>query len=207
MVLFSDGQVGSTMETAENFSAWAATSNTPTITATSHHGANAVSYDPADLLTSPAVTGNNPVYARFYFRMPTVPAGADLIDVAIFTSTTSANILLLRVGSNYLRVRSYYPSAVNTDSAAINWQANVWYCLEMYFLNNAAGEYKAWVDGSLVCSRTGVDTTGTAIARFKAGNLAGTAGYSAIEDCYVVDTSYIGPESSGIQLYLHNMGY
>lgn len=44
---------------------------------------------------------------------------------------------------------------------AVTLNATTWYCLEYgVFINAGAGFEKAWLDGSLVLSRTGVDNTG-----------------------------------------------
>lgn len=221
MVIFSDG-----FET-NNFNAWTGTTTTAGETATVealnvHHG----SFN-ANFTTDGSATGEQALayktlvaattlYARAYFKILTaLPANGKYYS-----------ILTLAVGGNYLvrveinntagvytwgiryHVGATHTLATYTPPSAI--ALNTWYCVEIKSVEDAVvGEARLYIGGTEVITKTDLDTSAHgAMTRHDVGEYysLGQTAHSIIVDCDVVDSSYIGPEVSGVVLRRNLVG-
>jgi hypothetical protein len=212
MVLFSDGQAGSTMETANNFSAWSGVEGTPDIqTSIFHHGLNAM-HTVAGEDAYKVLAGSTTLYVQFYMQFDTLPtAGSNISLVSIWNSAWSKNFLLqlaYESGSYYWRIVA---GGTTLNSATVTFTLNNWYCLKILWVSGsgANGTAKLWVDAIEKISSTTLSLTGNAETVYL-GTSGGTpAGTDAYFDCIVMDSSDILIESSGIQKFclINCMGY
>jgi hypothetical protein len=120
--------------------------------------------------------------------------GYSLISKPIFNPNTNKWGIRVFTGGTYV---SYYESGTSTVNAG------EWYCVEQRTYVNSTGFVTLWVDGILKLNQTEFSTNehGTAAYAF--------AGFRWVEsdlasslteyvDDFVVDTSYIGPEPTGL---------
>lgn len=147
----------------------------------------------------------NPFFVRIHFRTDTLPSSGDCTFMIALKDEASANIMRLWIensgGSHYLELRHYIPTQVD-ESYQYDFAVDTWYHIEVKFNRDGSnGEYKVYLEDSLVINQTGLDTTGAGVDyllyvgwSFVAGSLYATNAYV---DSVAVDTSYIGPEGEG----------
>ncbi|MHC4537760.1 MAG: hypothetical protein ACYS6K_27835 [Planctomycetota bacterium] len=96
----------------------------------------------------------------------------------------------------FLVIRDGYSTVIEFSSSAP--ATGGWYCVEMRWVNDAVnGLGELWVDGVLVCSITGRDTSaygGATLLRVGLPYLGRCGATSAYVDCVSVSDSYVGPE-------------
>lgn len=204
MAVFSDGHVGSTMETAGDFSAWTGTSGSPTVqTSIKHHGNNAASVT-VDAGGWSAyfwkdVTSGDSLYARMYFRFSRLPASGEEYDRLMMVYGAGDGFGGVEVRVNYddadgfarLMARNNYFGTI-VDGPQV--YADTWYCVET--LNVKSGTENWWVDGAL---QTSPGNGAMSMDRFCCGgvHIGGSSPVTIISDCFGLDTSAIGVETSG----------
>jgi hypothetical protein len=141
-ILFSDGQVGSTMETAGNFTAWSgswvdATHTLTVETTQKHHGVNSAYYSLAALANGTYdylyfnTTLVNTLSTRIYLYITEAPSNGKTVDVMCFGTgvdavaigiiNDSGNLKLFTAGSwNWARTACTTILSLNT-----------WYSVEL----------------------------------------------------------------------------
>lgn len=158
------------------------------------------------------------LYGRVYIKLKTSdnPSNSKYMTVlAFYGSNFMAQVRLYKNSSGTKKIRLVYRSGSSTINNDVNFTfvVDVWYCIELYAkIDNAAGEFKVWRDGVQTHNISGVDNNEYGnVARMYCGCQYSTwdVANEMYTDCCVADTSYIGLESSGMQLFtLHNeMGY
>ena len=182
----------------------AATANTPT-----HHGIYSAKYSSNGgggteyAYSYKTMASSTELYARSYFyvsqsgiadesdRFYTIifKAGSNSVAYAGWKKTGGLVqwSLVIRSGTSYV-----YAYSANVPSM------NHWYCVELHWKEDAAaGLGELWVDGSLVCSITGVNTgTYGALTQVAFGlpQITNCASTTVFCDCVVVSRAYVGPE-------------
>jgi hypothetical protein len=148
------------------------------------------------------------LYSRAYFRITAEPVnGATVRVMTIFDQTNTDVATYLKFekssgGQKRFCLVEFYPS-VRCNYYNYNWLVNTWYCLEVKWVESASGEYRLYLDGSEVITRTGVNTSGlpNAVDRVYFGQLDTTGGWSpnVDVDCIVVsDTGPIGDHDNSL---------
>jgi hypothetical protein len=101
-------------------------------------------------------------------------------------------------GALQIRLRSSVPSETN-QYYAYSYAVNTWYCFEVkYYQNSGAGEYRIWLNGAEILSRTGVNTSGKAFGRLELGRQWSNYAVTAHFDCVAIGQNYVGPEDIAI---------
>lgn len=225
--IFSDGEIGSTMETASDLSAWTGTAvegtGTVSVSATQqHHGANSIKVTGASdsdcAYVQKSGLGDTSEYAsvRFYIYVDKFSV-ADGSYTQIIQSYLSGGWqwfrLDLKDSTRKLRLTS------NTDAdgwntvvtSATTLNEDQWYCVEIYFRSHATlGFYKVYLNGVEVgdLTLTGLDTDSMGgVDEIRLGNKGprsyGANEFTAYYDCIILDTTYIGVESTTV--FLNNI--
>lgn len=205
MVLFSDGQAGSTMETAGDFSAWTSTTGTPTVTTTDkHHGSNSMTCDASGDFASKTFAEQATLYAQIALRVSAMTlnnfedlafldfyATATLLARAVFQRMSATTFRWKLVGRNAAALESATSGSITFDSA-------MWYTVKMKALvDNAVGEYRLYVDGTNILSLTGKDTNNYGnVTQIDTGMPFAESASADYVDCVVVDSADINLESS-----------
>jgi hypothetical protein len=212
MVIFSDGQIGSTMETVGNFSAWSGIEGTPDVqTSIFHHGANAI-HTVAGEDAYKILPGSTTLYVQFYVQFDTQPTSGSAINfLSIWNSAWSKNFLLKIVVSGGLYYWQIVAGGTTLSSTSTTFNLNTWYCLKIVWISGsgANGTAKLWVDGTEKISDATLSLSGNAETVYL-GTSGGTpAGTNAYFDCIIMDSSDISIESVGIQRFclINEMGY
>jgi hypothetical protein len=221
-VIFSDGQVGSTMETESDFSAWTGQNLTAeqtleVSTTQKHHGANSIksitagSGGQANIYKT--ISAASTAYLRFYEYIDSTSGTSYIIfgslsglfEMASVGVTGATNAL-------YLRFRS--GAGTSADTSATTLSIDTMYCIELYFKQgNGDGEVHVYLNGSEVAdlAQTGLTNNNT-VTNVKVGQWANwRSATTSYADCVVVSDAPIGVESAstGQQLFclLNCMGY
>ncbi|MFB3889048.1 MAG: tail fiber domain-containing protein [Candidatus Bathyarchaeia archaeon] len=122
------------------------------------------------------VSGQPPLFVCGYFRFDSMPGtGQDLGLFGIQNESGSvAQVFFIDNGeTKQVKFVEHYPQMVATY-ANFEFAAGVWYCIELGFRKHAsAGEYRLWINGTEIVTRTGLDTSG-----------AGTVNKAAIGTIY-----------------------
>lgn len=209
--IFSDGQVGSTMETAGDFSAWTGTSTTGvgssiTVEASNpHHGSSdalaVVSAAGAGAYCYKTITSAAIAYVRFYVKF---------ISLNIAASTNRLELGGLDNGAYTYGVKA----AVYNNAGTLVWylvtqEAAVyqgflgthtpvtgqWYCVEV--LRDVTNDLETlYIDGVAEVQATRAITTNTTRALVGYFYQQGANSNSVAVDCVVVADIYVGPETA-----------
>jgi len=156
------------------------------------------------------ITAATAYYIRGYIYFETLPTN----NVTAWVGPTFLNSADLNIAGAGIRKQAtdYNWCAINGAPASnVAYHANIstinpdtWYCLEIYSeVHATAGVLKLWVDGNLVVNQSGLITNGLGnIARGSALSYTEWGAWNPTDitlyhDCYVIDSSYIGPESAG----------
>jgi len=216
-VLFSDGQVGSTQETAHDFSAWTGTTvagdGAISVAAENpHHG------DDSFKIVAPNTDQYHTAYAS-----KTLTAQAQM-NARAYVRTTAFNNLKFSggfyiVGGTYVRlqVNFWQTSGVkqwnilyrNTTSSYIeyvndaNLAVDTYFCLELEVIAGASGSYRVLVDGVEIWSKTAQNMSTDQPNQIRLGIIDSVNRVVTFNgDCVVVADAYIGPEAAaGQQLF------
>ena len=62
------------------------------------------------------------------------------------------------------------------------------------YSQSASGEYRVWLDGAEILTRTGIDTSGSQFGRLDVGISWSSYTVTTNIDCVAIDQTYIGPE-------------
>jgi hypothetical protein len=190
--IFSDGQAGSAMETAHNFSAWTSVAGgSETIESTLYHSGSyamqCTNFGRATYTLSPSQAT---AYARFYVNFSSLPASGNLVSIGEFLGSFASNDLIVvgvKNDSGTIKWGCTYPEA--TFTASPNPTTGLWYCVEFYSIKGTGR--KIYVDGSEVWS--GTDTQGINVDTFMLGRWDnGTETCTTTLDDIVVADAYIG---------------
>lgn len=207
-VIFSDG-----FESGD-FSAWTNTVGSPAIVETPvHHGSYAMSCDAAGDRVQKSIDATNTCYWRMYVYFSSLPtSGKEAIIGFLYKNGVGImqTLAILNDGGTYKWKLHTEVSAGDYDviSTSPVPTTGVWYSVECKYVRNSANSPELWIDGVSrgTLSGTPVDQ---AIDYVMVGTYTNQDPITVIYDCVVVADAYIGPETSGMQLYcLHNaMGY
>lgn len=145
--------------------------NAPTVqSGTVHSGSNALKFDTHQQYVYVSLTETE-LSCRAYFRMDDLPpidgnyyylraiaflgnSGVDRTCHVYFERTAPSGTLTLRMAR-------YYPASQSTYYS-YTYEADTWYCLELYFKKDAsAGIYRVYLDDALVVEETGLNTSGS----------------------------------------------
>jgi len=201
-----------------DFIAWDGTSGTVVVVNDPYQGAKAMeSQFDGDwknyyCYTNAAVNETH-VFCRWYFKTDTLPPNNnDYIVLMQCKNTGLANIFeiqLYKTGDTmYLRLSS---SVGGVTAYEYEFSTGKWYCLEWEYLQDAvAGVHRLWLDGTLACEQTGLDTSGHTFYRIMLGLSSANSGACNVNhDCVVVADARIGCEAAGQQLFtlINEMNY
>lgn len=239
MVTFSDGQAGSTLETANNLTAWTSTSsnlggaiaasNTVSLSGSwSIKASQDASSTWGGTHATKTIANVRTYYMRGYHYIDDLGAanGKEIVFMRldIDTDVPGASIGIYRTGgvTKWALFHRHNAAMVRTTIDTPAPVVNTWCCLEIKLTMSTAndadnGDVEGYVDGTQYWNIDNIDASQpwnysvikSAIAgrRIVSGGTNFT-GNNYIDDI-VVDTSYIGPLSSGIQKYclINEMNY
>jgi len=199
-ILFSDG-----FESGD-FSAWTGTTGTPIIVSDPvHHGSYAAEFNASgDYCSKTLGADYTTCYYRAYIRFDTLPPVANDFTTLMMMKDGATTICETRTrnlsGDAQIQFVWYKPST-DTLYYDANWSVDTWYCLEIkYYRHATLGEYRVYLDGVNVISKTAIDTTGVAgVDTIILGRVSSNGAWTPTiyGDCVVVADAYIGPEAGG----------
>lgn len=213
-VLFSDGQVGSTMETVGDFSAWTdqSTNAGGSISVANdfaHHGVSSAKVTGIQNVTDGARSRKTlaasyaSLYMRGYVRVDSTPDAGPFCTGLAFRNTTNGLICkTVWDPVNGWGVR-YSASSFEYEAVPSGWTAATSYCLELYCLvGDVAGALKLWVNDNLKVDADGLAIGAAEIQNAVIGVWTNDAAQAAARtlwvDCVVVaDAGPIGVEAAG----------
>jgi uncharacterized repeat protein (TIGR02543 family) len=195
-----------------DFSAWTATTGTPSVVSTtSHHGTYSMETNANDEYVRKTITGTRTVFTRFYVKFDNLPTTGQfgyLVHVAVAGVSNLHALGLYNDGTN-IRWRMFYLNAgsfyVVHSTQQQNPSTQTWYCIELKTQCSSAdgqldGEYRVYINGIELTdiSQTNIDTDVTQVTCAWVGNGAGLGSIwfpnTGHFDCVVVSDIYIGPE-------------
>jgi len=193
--LFADG-----FESGD-LSAWSGASGSPTVVGSPvHHGAYALECDASgEIVYQTGISGYATIHTRFYVQIDALPANGQSVKVAKATNTGLLAIWELYFirssgGVLMIRFKSSVPSTLD-QTFAFDYAVDTWYCFEVKYSQSAAGEYRVWLDGAEILSRTGVDTSGREFGRLELGIQWASYAVATYHDCVVISETPIGEET------------
>jgi hypothetical protein len=204
--IFSDG-----FESGD-FTAWTSTSGSPTVQSIiKHHGNNAALFSGANTYVTKTFSSQNELYIRFYFRFSALQTTEWYANTFCNLKTVTDDTLLAQFqimnhgGTQTWRFVKRIGSDLDYSSTFTSPTPSVdtWYCAEIYIkIGNGDGAYGMWFDGVQKVNATNVDNDNFGnVDTVDLGEVyfPSEANNSYI-DCVVVSDSYIGTETSGMQL-------
>jgi hypothetical protein len=221
-VIFSDGQVGSTMETEGDFSAWTGQNLTEEQTlevsiTQKHHGVNSIksitagSGGQANIYKT--ISAASIVYLQFYVYVDST-SGTSYIIFGSLSGIYEMASIGITGATNTLYLRYRNGAGTSGDTSVTTLSTEVMHCIVLCFKQgNGDGEVHVFLDGLEVADLAQTELTNdNTISTVKVGQWANWRGATtSYADCVVVSDTYIGPEvaSSGQQLFclLNCMGY
>jgi hypothetical protein len=188
--LFSDG-----FESGD-FSAWTATSGTPTIVGSpTHHGSYAMNTNgSADYVYKTLASTITKAFYRFYWRTDTAPASGEYAYLASLRPTTwGTACAMVGVWNNagtitWILTVNGVPHYYTLGSC----NPNQWYCIEFEYDADSDSQ-SLWIDGIKIISAT---DSATAEIKYITLGISNFFGSNHYYDCVVVADAYIGPESA-----------
>jgi len=187
-------------------SAWSGENQTPTIVEDPvHHGSYALECDNSgEEVYKEGISGYDTIYCRVYVQIDALPSNGDSVKFMLGWETEYSGsgsiiwqVYFQRSSGGDLRIR--FRTSVPSDSSQYyytDYSANTWYCFEVkFYSHNTNGEYRLWMDGEEILSRTNVDTSSVEFAAFAIGTQWDDYTVSAYFDCAVIDDEYIGVET------------
>jgi hypothetical protein len=191
-----------------DFSAWTSTGGSPAVTnSTSHHGAYSASFDAEEYCLKNYGGTNNVIYARCYMKWSSPLSSSSFFYVnlvGVFGYSNVFRVLLYNNGIDVVwgiivRENTVFNTYYSTQQR--NPSANAWHCVEIMADMSTSdgitdGNYRIWINGDELTdvARTNVDTDYTYNNAMVAGTERYEYGGTVYLDCFVVDTTYIGPE-------------
>lgn len=188
----------STFEVGD-LSEWTGSIGAPSINSTTFHcGAYAV-----NLTTSKALykdtSAVDELFERVYIRFSAIGTSGES-EIAGFSNGWDTYLAAVTIrdpgdSSAHFEIHTYTDTHYQSDIIPV---VDTWYCVEFAFKKAVAGYFKLWIDGTLKVNQS-VDTSGyNQVNKIWFGNYNfGSCSFTAVGDCVVVDSSYIGVESSG----------
>jgi hypothetical protein len=194
MVIFSDGRVGSTQETAHDFSAWSWTVGAPTVVNTrAHHGSYGFYFNAEERCAKSAAAAI--LFARAYFYFDTLPGGGTL---ALFWLDSTggwgwdAGVLIT---NNIFTMFTQENGVEVTTSTGITAVADTWYCVELK--KDVTNDLlELWINGISRASEARSITKNTATFNLGVYFKWGTPTIDFYADCVVLDSAYVGVETT-----------
>lgn len=150
-------------------------------------------------------------YAREYVQFSALPASGTQFRSFMNMQSSSPAYYKVSAGLRYNSTAAKWCLAYNSGGAA-SYQyggtpnVNTWYCVEVKAVvaGGGGGSVEMWVDGVSVLSAAGLTNNGDGnITLIVIGNdYWSETGYSvtSYHDCVVVDTNYIGVESTAVSV-------
>jgi len=183
-----------------DFSAWTGTGNTPTIVESpTHHGMYAMEVNANNEYARIAIADLNTLYFNCYFRLNTVPAGGEYINLLDITSNAWQPVSYIQIIYNAIGYGYQNPGGAGGGWHPVSWNTGQWYNVEMkQHRDDAEGEYRLYFEGAEVITATELDTSGIPegfFCMFGDHSLGGVA-YTLQLDCINIDTAYVGLESN-----------
>lgn len=137
-VLFSDGQVGSTMESASDLSAWSGTNGTPTVSAdAAYQSSNSVLIHAlasgVENCYKNLASAYDTLYMRLYVQFSALPSSGKDGTFALIYDSANNPILYMGYqnnGGTYQLTLVNVPAGYATYTYNYNYTTGVWYCLE-----------------------------------------------------------------------------
>lgn len=141
-------------------------------------------------------TAYSTVFSRFYFQLSAV--GGTYVGILWGLQTPGYSTLFdLYVNSGGLLLSAPLQSVNDYYSTTIN--ANTWYCVEVEFVSaSSGGGYRVYLNGNLVIDDLNYNTASYTWYRAAYGWYDNSVTFNSFIDDVVVDSSYIGPEVSGL---------
>lgn len=175
------------------------------VTSPVHCGSYACSFNSSDEECRKTVASLTTAYARVYVRFNTLPGDNEDFSPLQFWGNAGTDLICQMKFNKYagtLKVYlwRYYPSS-HIYSVNYTFAVDTWYCVEMgWYRHASAGWYKLWINGALLISKTGLDTTGIAhVDEVRVGQCTSSYGVIDIVDDVVVATSYIGTHDQSLE--------
>ncbi|NIP41387.1 MAG: hypothetical protein GWN76_02630, partial [candidate division Zixibacteria bacterium] len=134
------------------------------------------------------------LYARGYFRLASTPTTSGE-DVRVLDFRDSSGVSMVWLSFQYCcgqrRLRIYCARNGNTYAYNYDYQAEVWYPLELYWNEGTGsdGEIRVWVDNNEVITQTGLSITGNNVARVYFGHINSEYNTAVWTDCIAVSTT------------------
>ena len=212
-IIFTDGQSGSTLETAHDLSAWTTTVGTCVASTTQKYdGSYSIrcTFD-GDNFVNKTITGTATVYVETYFAFSVLPDAhlerSDIIDVRGGATIVSKASVVYVTDHFVVRLTTVYPTETSVDYT-VSLAINTFYRLGLEFVkaSGTGGSYNLYFAGVNVCNRTGINTSGASdIDSVQVGDIDGYGLYSGYSYCDTVTIANTATDLtpsgySGVQL-------
>lgn len=201
--IFSDGFE------SNDFTAWTGTQGSPTVVSDiTHHGTYAmqVSTTGATTYVYKTFTAISTAHIRAYYRFDDIPAAGVQFQIITLRNSAGGTVALIELynsGGTQKVYLFYYDGADKNVGVNFAWATGQWYCLELRAVISGAGagEYRFYIDGveEAGLTKTGLTNNGRGNVDLTTVGLWHDGGAPAKVlrvDCVVVDSSYIGLEST-----------
>lgn len=226
-IIFRDGQSGTTMETAGNFSAWTGTTVTGASTlnvvnTNFHHGANCgesnvpgLTFQSGYAHKTLSSTLSN-AYLRWYAYIVSETAGVNWFNLGGMRNATLATVqAAVGIVSATRNIRLAYvddTTGAQSDTSATTFPVGEWHCIELYRRRHATlGTINVWLDGVNLADiqQDNKDFGDEDVANVYCGIGGNARGDAVVDwDCVIASDVYNGPEPLGSpsRRLLRNMG-
>jgi hypothetical protein len=149
------------------------------------------------------ITAANILYVRLYVKITASPAVTAIF--CLLENSGWGEHTGFGVTSTRALYEEWYTSSWQTATSATTLSTNTWYCIEFLF-DKTNSQIKMWLDGSQVndLTKTGqslvstTDKVNVGLRGIRTSQMWRTC--TTYIDCVAIDSSYIGPESSGQNL-------
>lgn len=217
--VFSDGQAGSTQETAHDFSAWTGTNTAGDATASvgsivAHHGSYSFEFGKIDdswsdiAIAYEQVASDTEYYIRSYVQIDSKPSTSSFYFMGVGLHGWSAGAsdaiadVIFNPNTNKWGVYGPLPGwTAIYESGTSTVNADEWYCVELHIVvHGSAGVIQLWVDEAAKLDLTSQDTDANSNIQYAlVGCVYLYNDYGAEQtlyvDCVVVADAYIGAET------------
>jgi len=208
VTLFQDGQVGSTMETVGDFSAWTSTSGSPSVVTTQfHHGGNCSegTTSGAWVYLHKTITASATVYAQCFYYFDSLPADGSTLEL-VNTQNAAYTSLTLKNNSGTYQF-GLWP---NTGVGSYTWfdcspqpAVNIWYRID--YKVEKSGEVRVYLDGLSQGNVSGVYTADT--TDIYIGGKLDVGSIKFWIDCVTIGTTFSAPVTfDNIEATSHTAG-
>lgn len=179
-----------------DFSLWTGVRGAPEVTSgNAFRGSYKAVFDASGEDAYKDFTSQTTVFYRFYFQVSVQPEDGTYVRLGeIYAGSSLICFLYYQndYGTYQLVLRSQRPSTAYSSNN-MKLTTNTWYCAEIKFHEGVTdGEYRVWLGGTEIISRTAVNTTGNDASRVRTAQAVATYTVTILYDCVAIADTYIG---------------